>query len=226
MRLVPESNSERIDFFAHRVQRWLEHAAELGTTPEEVAALIAEVEEAKAASKARRIARQAAMSATLSSNLATARMARRGAAIIQQVKARAGVAGNGVYVLASIDPPADPSPIAAPGTPYRFDVELLATGWLKLRWKSKNPRGSSGTTYHVERSIDGGPMAFLGVSGDRSFTDATVPAGTREVTYQVRGIRSTKAGAPARYTVALNGDATRGLPLPWRANGKIMLVAA
>ena len=69
-------------------------------------------------------------------------------------------------------------------------------------------------------------MTFLGVTGDRSFIDATVPGGSREITYQVRGIRSTKVGGVARYSVALNGDGHRGLPLPRRATAKATLIAA
>jgi hypothetical protein len=56
-------------------------------------------------------------------------------------------------------------------------------------------------------------MQFLAATGERAFVDATVPAGTREIVYQVRGVRSTAVGEAARYPVSLNGDAMRGLPV-------------
>ena len=226
MRLVPESNAGKIQFFTTHVGPWAEHAAEIGTSPEEVAALEAELADAKAAYAAQQAAQQAAMSATLRLNSAVERMARRGAAIIQQVRARAAVAGNTVYTTALISPPAHPSPIAPPGTPTRFEVELQSVGLLTLRWKCKNPRGSAGTMYQVRRSINGGRFEPLATVGERSFVDRSVPSGTSEIIYEVRGVRSTAVGEAATQIVRLNGDGMRGIPVMQVSSRKAALIAA
>ena len=41
----------------------------------------------------------------------------------------------------------------------------------------------------------------IGASGTRSFVDATVPAGTPTVTYQVQAARSTAVGLAAQFVV-------------------------
>jgi hypothetical protein len=203
MRLVPESNDGKIEFFGSRLGTWAEHAAEIGTSPAEVAALDADVAEARAALLAQHQARSAAMAATQRLNAAVENMARRGATIVQQIRARAAVAGSAIYPLALVPAPADPAPLAAPGTPEAFAVALQQGGSLTLRWKCRNPRGATGTMYHVQRSTDGGPMQFLAVTGARAFVDATVPPGSAEIVYQVRAVRSTAAGKPAQHLVRL-----------------------
>ncbi len=80
--------------------------------------------------------------------------------------------------------------------------------------------------YHVQRSIDGGPMQFLAAVGERAFVDGTVPAGTREIVYQVRGVRSTAIGDVAQYPVHLNGDDMRGIPVMQTSSRKAALIAA
>ena len=200
MRLVPESNVGKIEFFTSRLDKWLANAAALGIDAAELAALEAEIHEARAAQLAQRMAQSAARSATLRRNLAIEKMSRRGAAIVQQIRAEASVAGAGVYSLAQIPPPADASPIGPPGKPQSLKAELLSIGWLKLRWTSKNPRGSVGTIYRISRRTEpNGPFEFIGISGERKFIDRKVPAGSARVEYEVQGIRSTAVGEVARF---------------------------
>ena len=96
-----------------------------------------------------------------------------------------------------------PAPRPAPGTPNRFTVALAADGALTLRWKCNNPRGCSGTIYQVWRRIGSvGAFEYLGGAGTRAFVDATIPAGTPQVTYRIQAARSTAVGAWAQYTVS------------------------
>jgi hypothetical protein len=44
-------------------------------------------------------------------------------------------------------------------------------------------------------------MQIIGAAGNKRFADATVPAGTAQVTYCVTALRSTVAGAPGQFTV-------------------------
>ena len=214
MRLVPESNGKRIEFFSIRLEKWAEHAVEIGTSAEEVAALEAETAEARAALAAQRKAQDAARAATLRMNLAIEKMARRGAAIVQQIRARAMTSGEGVYSLASIAPPAKGSPIGPPGQPTGFAVELWTVGTLVLRWKCKNPRGAVGTLYHVHRQVLGREDGFvyLGCVGERKFVDETVPAGAGAIVYQIQAMRSTATGLSATFNVNLGGGRRMGAP--------------
>jgi len=56
--------------------------------------------------------------------------------------------------------------------------------------------------YQVSRQFDAsGPFQLLGVTGKKRMTDATVPAGTAVVTYEVRAVRSTAIGPVAQFVV-------------------------
>ena len=46
-----------------------------------------------------------------------------------------------------------------------------------------------------------GDFISLGGTGERKFTDATIPAGTSQVTYSIQAIRSTAAGQFAEFVV-------------------------
>jgi hypothetical protein len=220
MRLVPESNGEKVEFYAVRVGRWAEHALEIGTSPADVAALEAETADARAALRAQRVAQNAARSATIRLNLAIEKMARRGAAIVQQIRARALTSGEGVFSLASIAPPAKGSPIGPPGQPTGFAIELRTVGSLVLRWKCKSPRGAVGTLYHVHRKIvvtgaggGDGKFEYLGCTGERKFVDETVPAGASAIIYQIQAMRSTATGPSATFNVNFGGGRRAGSPV-------------
>ena len=103
---------------------------------------------------------------------------------------------NKVYNTAQIAPPADPSPTPPPDKPRRLDVTLVAaTGALTLTWKASQPRGTSGAAYLIRRRLPGeNGFSFLGVTGEKGFTDETVPAGTEHVEYTVQGQRGRRTG--------------------------------
>jgi hypothetical protein len=95
-----------------------------------------------------------------------------------------------------------PEPAPAPGTCSNFKVELLGDGSVQSTWKANNAPGLSGVTYQVWRRIGSeGEFSFLGATGEKKFVDSTIPAGTPQVQYQVRGIRPTAAGGWAQFNV-------------------------
>ena len=97
---------------------------------------------------------------------------------------------------------ATPSPRPAPGAPFGFKLSLETTGTLTFTWKCKNPKGAQSTTYNVfRRTTATGEYTFVGSTGEKKFVDATIPAGTASITYQVQAIRSTGAGPWAQYNV-------------------------
>ena len=147
-------------------------------------------------------------------NAALAKMNRKGACILMQVRVKADVSGNeGVYPLASIPAPANHARIGPPGMPESIRGEMQQSGWLTLRWTCKHPRGAGGVIYRVHRRTGlTGPFQFLGISGKRKFVDKTVPAGTKIVEYEIRATRSTAEGEAARYH--FNFGSTRGSSAP------------
>ena len=61
-----------------------------------------------------------------------------------------------------------------------------------------------GTIYQISRSIgSSNNFQVIGISGTKSFTDETLPAGTASVFYRIRAIRSTKVGPAATFMVNL-----------------------
>jgi hypothetical protein len=97
---------------------------------------------------------------------------------------------------------ATPQPAPAPGTCSDFKVELLGDGSVQSTWRANNPPGVSGVTYQVWRRFGSvGEFAYAGATGEKKFIDSTIPAGTAQVQYQVRGIRPTAAGAWAQFNV-------------------------
>ena len=66
-------------------------------------------------------------------------------------------------------------------------------------------------TYQVWRRLGGeGEFSYLGASGLKRYVDATIPAGTQQVQYQVRGIRPTAAGAWAQFNVNFGQSSSTG----------------
>ena len=141
MRVVPRNQSPQIEFFTAHVPIWTERAEEIGTTPELVAQLQAEVDAAREAFKARQRAESAAKSATLKAKIARDAMLTTGAAIISQVRVKAAMDGVGIYSLASIDVPKQPSPIAEPGEPTEFRHAVSSDGRPPVVDVQKSARG-------------------------------------------------------------------------------------
>ena len=110
-------------------------------------------------------------------------------------------------------PTAMPQPAPPPGTCSDFKAELLGDWSVLSTWKANNPTGLTGVTYQVWRRLGSeGEFSFLGASGEKKFVDATIPAGTPQVQYQVRGIRPTAAGAWAQFNVNF-GMASTGMAM-------------
>jgi hypothetical protein len=204
MRVVPRKYEPKISYYRDRVARWAAHADQIGTSAEDVAALAALTEEAREALAAQQAAQMAARSATLRLKLAMEKMGERGGGIMTQIRVRALQEGAGVYSLAGIAARKKKSPLGPPGRPYAFDAELGALGWLTLRWKCKHPRGAQGTMYQVWRRVGNvGAFERLGMSGEKTFVDKTVPAGAGVVMYKIQAVRTTAEGEWGVFEVSL-----------------------
>ena len=209
MSVVPGNYIDKVQFYETHLTPWAANAVAIGTTAALVTDLTTKTAAARAAYDAQQSVQAAAKAATLSLGTAVAAMGSAGAAIINQIRAKAASGGDGVYALAQIPAPATPTPVGTPGTPTSFAASLGADGALGLKWKCVNPIGSVGTIYQVWRRINGTggtggasvDFAYLGGSGTKSFTDSTVPAGSAAVTYQIQAVRSTAVGPWAQFNV-------------------------
>jgi hypothetical protein len=195
-----------VTFFEAHEAPWTTNALAIGTTAAAVTALAALTATARAKQVAQAAAQEAARTATNEYKNAIIAMATAGADIIKQVKVKAALAGGGaagdaIYNLAQIPPPATPSPVGPPGMPTNFKVTLNPDGSLKLTWKCSNPAGATGTIYQISRRIGGAGWQMIGGAGQKEFVDATVPAGTASVSYRIQAIRSTQSGTANDFQV-------------------------
>ena len=211
MGIVPETRLGKIEFYEAHLGPWDSNDQAIGLQPASVTNLSTLTTAARRAFEAAESAREASKAATRAYHNAVRAMHSgpgAGQDMIDQIRNFAQSSNNpNVYVLAQIPPPATPGTTPPPGTPLDFEVRLLQTGALELRFKCVNPPGTQGTIYEVQRRIGTGAFAFIGASGVRSLIDETLPAGSAQVTYQVTAVRSTLRGDPALFTVSFGTGA-------------------
>lgn len=196
MSLYGKSKSGKVTYFNTHAAIWQAVATSIGTTTTACTALEALVSTAQEKLDAQAAAEQAAKLATSTANDAIAQMVAAGADIIKNIRAKAANSPNPqtVYDMAQVDPPAPPTPVTDLGTPTDFKVELGQTGAVTTSWKCSNPR-ASGTIYQVWRKLEGeANFTYLGGTGEKKFTDETIPAGSATTTYKIQAARSTAKG--------------------------------
>jgi hypothetical protein len=209
--ILPADKVGRIEWSENHNAPLSTNAVAVGTTAAAVTDLATKTSTARAAYNAQQAAQNAAKAATIDFNLAVDAMTVAAANILKQIKAKAAVAGDGVYALAEIPAPATPGPKPAPGTPTRFTATLGGDGALTLRWSCANPRGTSGTIYQVwRRTSPAAEFTYVGGTGRKTFVDPTIPAGATAVTDQIQAVRSTVAGPWAQFNVNFGVGGTGG----------------
>ncbi len=200
--VMPKPVPARIQWCENHVAPFTTNATSLGINATIATDFQTKTEAARAALAARDTAEDALRNANNDLRLAMIAVSDAGAGIIKAVRGRAETVGDSVYSLASIPVPATPAPRPAPGEATGFKVELQADGSINVSWKCDNS-GSSGTQYQVWRRIGGGEgeFTFMAGTGEKKFVDYTIPAGSSQVTYQIRATRPTGAGPWAQYNV-------------------------
>lgn len=204
MGVVPNTKTGKIAFYEGHIDDWTEHAVDIGLTVGEVGALAALITASRASFTNQTNQIAAAKSATTACNNDVSAMHDLGSAAIQKIRVYAETTNNpNVFVLANIPAPASPSALPPPGVCNQFEVALLDTGALQLKWKCSNPEGATGTVYEVRRKLStAAPYVFIGATGgDKTFVDDTVPFGSSTVFYQVVGRRSGLVGPSNTYVV-------------------------
>lgn len=94
------------------------------------------------------------------------------------------------------------APRPAPGMVSNFTATIVGDGNVTIGWKGDNG-GQGGTMYQVWRSVTGsaGAYEYCGGTGQRTFTDTTLPAGASSITYKVQAVRSTGVSAFSQFNV-------------------------
>jgi hypothetical protein len=227
MAIVPRQLVEKVQFFETHLVAFGEHAAAIGLTAAEVAELQAKADAARDAHRVQQVAQQEARAATLGFNIAVDALGTVGVALLQKIRAHAeSTQDPNVLHLARVPAAAKRSPTAEPGTPFELTTRLGGNGSLILQWKCKNPRGSTGTVYQLSRRIGpDGPFAYLGLTGEKRFVDNTIPAGATAIEYEIRAVRSTKAGEVAIFPVRF-GTNGQSLPAASTVPTRVTMLAA
>jgi hypothetical protein len=202
MALLPQTLNGKITWYESKLPTWEANATGIGSSAPEIAALVTKTEAARAAMVAQEEAQDTAKTKTAALRNAVEAMMTAGADVIAKIRVKASADGEAIYELANIPAPAIPSPTPPPGEPTDFKVKLLNNGAITISWKCANPAGTSGTQYQVWRRVGAaGAFTYLGGTGPKEFTDATIPAGSSQVTYQIQATRSTAIGPWAQFNV-------------------------
>lgn len=207
MAVIPSRTEDLLTFLNDRVEGWADNAVALSLDAASLQAWTAAVTAANADFSAASKARQAAKAAVLTQNASLRTVRRLTANLIREIRIAADRNANpdSIYSLAQLPPPAQPSPRPVPNQPTDLRATIDPTeGVLTLRWKAKD---NAGTIYRVERatiSASGELSDFgeIGLVGEKSFADETLPVGVAGVVYVVKGVRSRRVG-PASSTLTV-----------------------
>lgn len=196
MLIVPRTITEALTWGESHRGEWASAFASIGLTQAQIEAFTDALKEATAARASALDIEIAKVTATAECKHKVKRFREVASDMLATIKAYAEQQENpsGVLGAAWIPPSRQPSSAPPPGKPQKFSVALLALGQLVLKWKCKNPYGTSGTIYEIHRSVDDKEFAILGHVGIKTFVDTTVPAGSATVTYRIRAVRSTLQG--------------------------------
>lgn len=202
MPVLPDKDLEKIQFCEDHIPVWTLAPTSIGLTAARVTQLANETTAAREAYNKAQAQRQAARAATQNFQNSLSEMKGTVADMIRSIKSFAASSANpgAVYTAAEIPEPLPPAPRPEPGAPENVTVGLNSDGSITLRWKAKNASPTSGAVFTVSRRIGSdGTFARIGPAqggprGGFEFTDDTLPLGTTQVSYIMRGQRGTQMG--------------------------------
>jgi hypothetical protein len=196
-----------INWAEQRADAWQVDPAAVGLTPLQATAMVSAMQLARAKFAARAKAATAAEIATNEQNEAVRDARRLTSDLIRAIRGFAANSDdpNAVLNRAELPLPQPATPLPPPGKPNTINVGITpTTGAITLSWKVTNPVGASGTSYIVRRRVGStGEFGFVGVTGNKKFTDSTFTAGPDSVQYTIQGQRSDVAG-PVSDIVTIN----------------------
>jgi hypothetical protein len=203
MSLYRNTKSDKIAFFLSKIAPWTANSTAIGSSSAAITALNTLVTTAQTKMADQVTAEAAAKTATATADDAVASMVLAGQDVIKNIRAKAANTANPqtVYDLAQIPAPAAPTPVSTLGTPTDFKVQLEADGSVTVIYKCSSPR-ASGVIYQIWRRLESETeFTYLGGTGEKKFTDTTLPAGSATTVYKIQAVRSTAKGAWGICTV-------------------------
>lgn len=207
---------ERIQFLQWCEARWPVWAKDpeaIGLTAQQITAVKNATQAMRARVTEQTAARAAAKSATEAVVDAEGTTRDEVADAVRFIRAYATSTNDpNVYNLAQIPAPGSAAPVPPPGTPTDFRVELNAEGSITIRWKAAHPEGSYNVVYFVQRKLlTETQFRIIGGSGERAYTDETLPFGVDGATYIVTSQRGSVQSAPSRQlTITFGSGGGRG----------------
>ncbi len=187
---------------------WSQDPSAIGLTPAQVAAFNGVVDEFEARRLEAITARNAARSATAMSNHAKLVMRNAASDLVRTIRAFAAMNGaSDVLARAQLPIIAQASPVPPPGQPTNLSFSIGSDGALTLAWTAKHPKGSDRVVYLVRRKLahEKG-YTFLGASGEKSYTDDTLPVGVASATYVITAQRGRVKGPDSLTYVVTFGS--------------------
>lgn len=213
MSTLPQSRKARIEYFEARLSKWDTNAAAIGLSAGQVASLDTLVSAARSALDAAEQARTASKDSTVQFYSAEDAMRDLGADLIKTIRAFAQTTNNpDVYALASIPPPAQPTPAPAPAQPADLSGMIDPFGVVGLAWQSVPKGPTSGIFFDVERRVgQTGAWTPLGATQEARFHDTggAAQAASEIVQYRVRARRGESA-SPWSDPLAVSFTGTEG----------------
>lgn len=209
MTLTDGPRAQVLAYCQVHVEPFTQHAAAIGLSPTALTNFVSATQEhaeAESQLEAARIAYAAAASHVKRTYVAMTTALSQSVAMVRQhaVQTR----DINVYNLAQVPPIAKRSKMPAPGAVHSARAKLQTnTGAIVLSWKTSNPQNAKGTSYVVRRKLaQEQDFAFVGITGDTSFQDAPLPAGTLSVQYTITAQRGKLSSEESPIvTVHVNG---------------------
>ncbi|MFO0857501.1 MAG: fibronectin type III domain-containing protein [Phycisphaerales bacterium] len=218
---MPTYPRERIQFLqwceAHWPV-WVKSPTSIGLTPGQVTAFQQLTQEFRAAVTAQTTAKDAFKAATEAVKDDESATREEASALVRAIRAYAVNTNNPeVYQVAQIPAPQPPGVVPPPGQPTDFGIGLNSDGSITIRWKATHPEGSFNVVYFVQRKLVGeDAFTLIGGTGEREFTDTTLPVGIDGATYIFTAQRGQVQGQPSRQLTVTFGSG--GLGRGARAN--------
>lgn len=195
--VLPSKDDDLIRFFETREEKWDDAPTTLGLSVSQVTALKTFVGNARSAFENAEKAKVAARDATADKNDKVSLLRNYGANLVGIIKAFADAQANpaAVYTAASIPlPGTTPTPSLKTATNVIADPN--ADGTVTVKWKAEDQM--PGAVYTVWRKLGAsGQFAQIATTGERKFTDFTVPAGTAVASYYLRTVKGTETLPPS-----------------------------
>ncbi len=195
MASFPNDKDGKIEYFEQRLPQWVADPASVGLTADQVAALALLVLDARSGYTAAQQGKQDTRNLIFTQDIAINSMMGLGTALVATIRAFADATGQldgdaafaDVYTAANLSPFNAATPLAPPSPATNLQASLLNSGGIKLTW---NGTTANGTVYSVwRRTNNETSFTQLATSGQRTYEDQTVPAGSTEVLYFLKTIR-------------------------------------